>query len=269
MATPFDTAQHAPPIAKQPPLDYYVPTVYIGLGGTGKEVLMRLRKRSHEKVGSRQRKFVRYLIIDTDVNQWWPRNEREEDYAPVKPQESEIVECPISESQFYTAFDLLEKQGDRRYSWLNPRMRDYKPPIDGAGTHRQFGRMAFLLNYESIRERIEGHIQGVFAAAARPDATAADELTVAQNTVEIVIVTSMAGGTGAGMFIDISYLVKDIFNTNDRLRNVPSKYISLIAVLPTAWEDQDKQNYRKFQRNAYASLLELGHEAPFVGDHLN
>ena len=196
MAMGFDTARHTPPVDKKPPLDYYVPTVYIGLGGTGKEVLMRLRKRSYDKIGHRQRDFVRYLIIDTDARQWWPRNEREEDYAPVKPQESEIVECPISEGQFYTAFDLRDREGDPRYQWLNPRMRHYKAPIDGAGTHRQFGRLAFMLNYSDIRSRVETHMTAARAAAARPKTTGQIDLAVDQNSLEIVIVTSLAGGTG-------------------------------------------------------------------------
>ena len=64
-------------------------------------------------------------------------------------------------------------------------------------------------------------------------------------------------------------MVRHIFNTNDALRGVPSKYVSLVAVLPTPWKDQDQKNYRKFQRNGYASLLELEHYGtPRTGDEL-
>jgi hypothetical protein len=259
---------------EQKRLDHYVPTLFIGLGGTGKDVLMRLRKRFYDEYASQKREFVRHLIVDTDMERWWPGGDAsEEEYQPVRPKVGEHQSCQINEKQFYNVFDLLERQNDERFvSWLKPEMRNYgaRAVIKGAGTHRQFGRMAFMLNYNEVRARIETHIADVLNAAATADSEALDGATVEQNTIEIVIVTSLAGGTGAGMFLDVAYVVKDVFRTNARLKNLKSKYSTLIAILPTPFEPHvDDSTYRKFQQNAYASLLELEHYGtPRTGDEL-
>ena len=123
---------------------------------------MRLRKRFYDEYGDRKFDFVRYLMIDTDMERWWPGGEAtEEEYSPVRPKAHEILSCQISEAQFINTFELLEKANDPRYvDWLKPEMRNYgsKAVQKGAGTHRQFGRMAFMLNFDAIRDRIISHL---------------------------------------------------------------------------------------------------------------
>jgi hypothetical protein len=78
--------------------------------------------------------------------------------------------------------------------------------------------------------------------------------------VEVVIITSLAGGTGAGMFLDVAYMVQDVIRSHPTLSNLATKYVSLIAVMPTAFESVESgKTYKKFQQNAYAALLELEH----------
>ena len=178
-------------------LNHYVPTLFIGLGGTGKDVLMMLRKRFHDQFTGKKSDFVKYLMIDTDQRRWWPGgDESEEDYLPVKPGVGEHVDCPISEQQFNSTFDHLEHVKSSEFNWLKPEMRneEHKAVIDGAGTHRQFGRMAFMLNKESIRSTIESHAKAVLRSSAEAENTA--ESNVEQGIIEIVIVNSLAGGTG-------------------------------------------------------------------------
>ena len=43
------------------------PTLYIGLGGTGKEVLLRLRRRFYERFRVRSLPCTQFLWIDTDI----------------------------------------------------------------------------------------------------------------------------------------------------------------------------------------------------------
>lgn len=42
------------------------PTLYIGLGGTGKEVLLRLRRRVCDEFGTQTLPWTRFLYIDCD-----------------------------------------------------------------------------------------------------------------------------------------------------------------------------------------------------------
>ena len=237
----------------------YVPTLFIGLGGTGKDVLMRLRKKLFDK-DPRPRPYLRYLMLDTDKENWCPAGCSMEDYAVVRPEEHEKVGCQISEQKFFLAFDLLEKQNDPRFvTWLKPQLRDEGPKAvaNGAGTQRQFGRMAFMLNYKEIRKKIESKLLDMLAELGRLPAGALDGATIQPSTVEVVIVTSIAGGTGAGMFLDVCYLVKDILREDTTLRKVERTYSTLIAVLPSVYESVGGKNYTKFQQNGYAALMEM------------
>jgi hypothetical protein len=266
-------------IANRPPsktpakeIQHYVPTVFIGVGGSGKDSLMRLRKRFYDD-NRNPREYVRYVIIDTDMERWWPGGDAsEEDYLPVKPGAEEFVSCQISAIQFDSAFDLLERQHDPRFvEWLKPDLRRKYGPQSvqkGAGTHRQFGRLAFLLNHDALRGRIKNQIESVLAEAAQAASHDPSKASVDPNLLEIVIVTSLAGGTGAGMFIDVAYLVKDILQSDPKLKKVPQKYTTLIAVMPTAFQkDVGASTFQKFQRNAYAALLELEYYGtPRTGD---
>lgn len=258
MANEFDVNLVTGDQLEERTLNHYVPTLYIGLGGTGKDVLMRLRKRFHGLYAGKNSDYNKYLIIDTDQRRWWPGgDETEEDYLPVKPTVGEHVDCPITEQQFNSTFDSLELVQPPEYSWLKPEMRneDHKAVIDGAGTHRQFGRMAFMLNESSIRGAIESHARAVLRSSAESENT--QDTTVEQDIMEVVIVTSIAGGTGAGMFLDVCYAVRDLFQTKIRVK---SQYTTLFAVMPTVFEQEvDKATYDKFQRNSYASLLEMEH----------
>jgi hypothetical protein len=239
----------------------YVPTLFIGLGGTGKDVLMRLRKRLYDKDGPQPRPYLRYLMLDTDKLNWCPANCSEQDYEPVRPAPGDMIDCQINEQQFYQVFDLLEKEHDQRFAtWLKPSLRQlgHKTVANGAGTWRQFGRMAFMLQYEVIRERIQNALLDMFDNLGRLPAGSLQGATIEPSTLEVVIVTSLAGGTGSGMFLDMAYLVRDVINSRSALAGLARKYVTVIGVLPTVFEKVERGRlYKKFQQNAYASLLEL------------
>lgn len=238
-------------------IQHFVPTVFIGVGGTGKEALMRLRKRFYDD-GRELRQYTRYLIIDTD-SRWVPEKSAESVYLPVQPEPDEKVVCPITEAQFLETFNRLERQHDPLFvSWLNPDMRNKGAGAvqHGAGTHRQFGRLAFMLNYDSIRSKIKSQIDDVSREAAEAAHHAAGKGTVNPKMLEVVIVTSLAGGTGAGMFLDVAYLVKDILADDDNRGKYSGTNVTLICVLPTAFKAEDSA-FKRYQQNAYAALLEL------------
>lgn len=243
-----------------------IPTLFIGLGGTGKDTLLMLRKRFYDD--SRDyRQFIRYLVIDTN-KQEVPKARAAEDFEPVRLRVEESVPCQIKEGEFYQAFDLMERQRDPRFaSWLKPSMRDIGPGavLDGAGTHRQFGRMAFMWNEDKIRTSIRAQLREVLeqAAVAAQGKGVADTVESAQ--VEVVIVTSLAGGTGSGMLLDVSYLVKDIVREHEF--NGVRTNTTLIAALAGLF--RDFPDFEACKRNTYAALLELEHYGtPWSGDQV-
>jgi hypothetical protein len=241
-----------------------VPTLLIGLGGTGTDVVMRLRKMLFDQGMTAKRPYLRYLLIDTDEERWCPRHAAERDYLEVRPQPDEFVRCAVGEHEFRHVFDLLEQARDERFAgWLKPTLRQYGPRVlyCGAGTHRQFGRVAFMLRYPEIRHRIDSYLRDMlYELACLPPGTL-QGTWVHPGAVEVVIVTSLAGGTGAGMFIDIAYLVRDIVQLHPALSQLTIKTTTLVAVMPSAFARLVAHDamYRRLQQNGYACLLEMEH----------
>ena len=258
---------------KEVRLDAYVPTLYIGLGGTGRDVLLRLRKRWFHEHGPRRPPFVRYLMVDMGTPCSWPRGTRQEDYESVRPEPGEWVNCEIPANQFYAVFDGLAKTRDERFAgWLKPELQFYGAACmaSGSGTHRQLGRLAFMLRYDELRERIEVQLRQMLEDVLRLHLDVPPSTHVQTGEIEVVIVTSLAGGAGSGMFLDTAYLVQDILRSSPVFRGLARRQVTVIAVLPAAFQALlDAGQYRKLQQNAYAALLEMEHYGtPYTADDL-
>jgi hypothetical protein len=133
--------------------------------------------------------------------------------------------------------------------------------VRGAGTRRQVGRLAFFIHYPAIRTTVTRHIKQMLKDATnRERSTVFDDRPgkVYDDRLEVVIITSLAGGTGSGMFIDIAYLVRDILaNDSDLREQLKSNHTTLVAVLPTIYKRTDPSLAERFEQNAYAALLEM------------
>ena len=245
-------------------IDKPVPTLLIGVGGSGKEVLMRLRKRFHDRALPAGPGYARYVFIDTDAQTFVPQDKSNEAFQAVLPTVSETIACPITKEQFDHTFQRLAEEVDADHLyWLKPGLQavGHKALEHGAGTHRQFGRLAFFLNAEAIRRTIKNQLEGLLRHAA------ANPTEVDDQRLEVVIVTSLAGGTGSGMFIDTAYMVRAMLNRPD-YGGLLGKSISLIAYLPEMFQD-DPATLNKKRQNAYAAMLELEYYGtPRTGDEV-
>ncbi len=241
-----------------------VPTVFIALGGSGKDVVMRLRKRFFDRFRTKDPGYAQFVFIDTDNLEFVPRGEKAHSFAELQPDQNEVVPVPITEAQFHRVFaDLRAKVNCDDLSWLKPEMERLSPQAleHGSGTHRQFGRLAFYLNHASIRHTIQRQIAHSLRHAAE------NFTKVEENRIEVVIVMSLAGGTGSGMFIDVAYLVQDILNMPN-YRSLRSRFVTLISFLPGLFEEH-YDLLPRFQQNAFAALMELEYYGtPRTGDEL-
>jgi hypothetical protein len=257
--------------ADQGSVPTFIPTVFVGLGGSGKSVLMRLRKQFHDRYanwGSKFDRFARFVFVDTDQSEFVPKGDKNKMFADVLPDASEIVQSTIARDRFTEIFDDLERQRDSKHlHWLMPSMRSvgYNAVEDGAGQFRQFGRLAFFVNYQAIRQQIKTQIEEVLAYSSR---NAAEVMT---GRIEVVIVTSLAGGTGSGMFLDVAYLVRDLLSHSD-YKEVGIKHVTLVAFLPEIFRSTPAGGAElmpRLRQNGYAALLEMEHYGtPRTGDAL-
>ncbi|MDD5363078.1 MAG: tubulin-like doman-containing protein [Ignavibacteria bacterium] len=254
MADPFKLPEQKEPVTVEKgslelKTQEFMPTILIGLGGTGKEVLLRIRRQFVEKYGSLDDfPITSYLYIDTDNA---PAEEsgiaRERDYLineiDFKP--SEKVFNPVNPS------DYIHRINDIPHikEWLNVTGEIGKLGTmnTGAGQIRPAARLAFYHNFDEIVYKL---------SSAKSTITDSRSINIVKdkhniknvNTekINVYVITSISGGTGSGMFIDFGFLIRHLF----RNQAVSSSYI----VLPKIYQGYGKE--RVFA-NGYAALTEL------------
>ena len=238
-------------------IEKYVPTLYIGLGGTGKQILLRFRKNLFEQYVNWREEFARFLAIDTDDQP----TEAMFEQVGFRRERGEFLGCSISHRDYRQAIEDTRKRFDRRFTdWLHPDFESLVPPTaleSGAGTYRQAGRLAFFLNYAKIKDQILQHFRSALHfAAQRPQMLFGEPGEVFSDRLEVVIVTSLAGGTGSGMFMDTAYLVRHLLDTIPDFGRITT-HTTLIALLPDAFAKASPNLGQRFRQNSYAAMLEM------------
>lgn len=254
MADPFKLPEQNEPVSIEKgslelKTQEFMPTILIGLGGTGKEVLLRIRRQFVEKYGSLDDfPITSYLYIDTDNA---PAEEsgiaRERDYLindiDFKP--SEKVFNPVNPS------DYIHRINDVPHikEWLNTTGEIGKLGTmnTGAGQIRPAARLAFFHNYDEIVYKL---------SSAKSTITDSRSINIVKdkhniknvNTekINVYVITSVSGGTGSGMFIDFGFLIRHLF----RNQAISSSYI----ILPKIYQGYGKE---RVYANGYSALMEL------------
>jgi hypothetical protein len=193
------------------------PTVFVGLGGTGKEILLRLRMKFFERYSVTGYPCISYIWIDTDMQN---RNvDRKED-------------DPLFERVFFSQSEKVDIQVPDPSDFLNnppnyPNIMDWMPPAilqsglriqDGAGQVRAKGRFGFFWSFRQIQEKLNQAITDVINTQARvsthqfsDDKGLELELDDSWGAcVNFFVATSLAGGTGSGTFLDAAFLLRQI-----------------------------------------------------------
>jgi hypothetical protein len=197
------------------------PAIIIGLGGTGQWVLTFLKKDLKEANGGKMPDGVKLLCFDTtlkpmagvgkagendklsetEVKLGSVKLDQDTEFIPIGDnvldmaeeirdgQSGEVQNFPYI-APWFDAKDLLSRQGGNTFNLAY-----------GAGQIRPFGRMAIFKDLSKGTEsKIRGHLRRVLEDL---------KLEVSeQRQLEIILVASFAGGTGAGMFVDMGILAR-------------------------------------------------------------
>ena len=92
------------PVFREETLTKPVPTVFIALGGSGKDVIMRLRKRFFDRFHTKDPGYAQFVFIDTDTQKFVPKGEKSDSFAELQPNQNELVAVPITGAQFHQVF---------------------------------------------------------------------------------------------------------------------------------------------------------------------
>lgn len=174
-------------------------TLFVGLGGTGVKAILRAKQCFMDAYGEIP-PMVGFLAIDTDKK---VRDQRLESRKgkDVSLSDTEICFCPIDgdATEIY-----LYNQSD--FSWMPKRNTSFLKKLknEGAGQVRTNGRFLARYNAVIISQALESK-----ASAIGDSLPLGCKFTYDMNTggmkfpININIVGSIAGGTGAGLMIDI------------------------------------------------------------------
>lgn len=212
------------------------PTLVIGLGGTGYEVVSALSKEFCDTYGDLP--IVRFIAFDTDK-----KNVSRE-------------RCPNFEFTHLTV-DAPEscRDGVRKGyyedidKWF-PKNLEIGNLSSGSKNNRVLGRFELFINAPIVRDIIKDKIH--YIGTRRLDPKLIEKKYKVSKSIKVFIVHSGGGGCGSGMFIDAAYMARDALEAN------PNAKVIGYTITPTVFHLQESEALN-LSGNTYAAFLELNH----------
>jgi len=235
------------------------PTLLIGLGGTGMEVLKRLRRLFILRHGSAGLPCMRYLWMDTDKTAI-DDGGKDSRIPGVKFNANEFIDLTLPATSFRHLVDS-PNQYRHIHSWLDPKVQAMPDIVNGASQNRQAGRLTFFAHYAEIQNRILQLVADLTSASVSNQMTRSVDqggmgyANYDSTTLEIILVNSLAGGTGAGCFLDLAFFLKNQIGRGWQC----ATQISCYAFLPRIFFNNplDNGQGQTTHANAMAALREL------------
>ncbi len=207
--------------------------LFIGLGGTGGEVLKLL----YGMMSEEQRRDANYLYLDTSRNA--TEHQIAEGIKTVRISTADTVEDMAAELGLDDGVYDWMPSGDSERVFLNSGFDD------GASQNRYKSRLC-IANFLSKNNNA---LHNMLHQLNLPTAEAKNTM------LRVMIVSSVAGGTGTGTFLDVALYIRKYFrqrNQNVRITGLfgcPDMYIGV--------NGHDEEKRRAMFANAYASIREL------------
>jgi hypothetical protein len=236
-------------------------TICIGLGGTGRDVLMRIRRLIVDRHGDfKQLPVISFVHIDTDKatsNITGLRTGNTYHGVDLRFSDSEKVAATMTRSEV----DNLTKELSRRASnydgspgvykniesWFPPQLlKNLKAIDEGAQAIRPVGRLAFFHNYRKIKAAIESAEQ----RTRGHEGFMIQKGWSVENKLNIFVVGSLCGGTGSGIFLDVAYCLRQMYGSDG------AQIVGYLIISPELYGNAPDKN-----ANAYAALKELNYYA--------
>lgn len=223
--------------------------VVIGVGGGGRGVVNWIKRR-REKDPFRFDRPVHLLVLDGP--------EKDQYILPGDYQ----IDTSADSSEFYqftqSPVHPIQARAERRSvpyieDWLSPEDARRVPaehinPRDGYGMNRIAGRTGFFQEVVGVDSRIREVLQRAVTSLGGAEQAAG-------NTLEVFIVGSFSGGTGAGMLMDVAHL------TRSRMSSLPgvTPHLMGILLMPNAYGRVFTTGDEQVARDArsFAALREL------------
>ncbi len=220
------------------------PSLVIGVGGTGHETVRYLKRRFFETNNGKLPDLVKLLCFDTTA---------EISESILDQNGNEVL---LSTNEFwnlggYNVDRVVQNiQGMVEYkeiiSWFP---RDLRPgQVDqGAQITRPIGRLSLLLKEKRIRAIIREAMKSLHLIWK-------ERYRNTKENMDVYLMSSLCGGTGSGMFLDLSYIV-NLAASDEKIKSFQKIGVFL---LPSAFSTKLSADLMiRAEANSYAALKEL------------
>lgn len=208
------------------------PTLLVGLGGTGSKIVCRVSKLINEE----QRGQLGFAVFDTDINELRDI-QRENPFIKI-----------IQTSTKLSVGEYLNIDTHARDTWFPVNaILNSKTLTEGAGQVRAISRLAFDTALRAGKlEQLHEAIQDLYKL----------EEGRSEQALRVIIVSSLAGGTGSGLILPVALYIKNYLATHFRQSaNITRGFFILPEVFDAVIVGQSERN--SLRSNAYATLREL------------
>jgi serine/threonine protein kinase len=201
-APPEAQAQDLPPLEGTAQKARLRPTLYVGLGGTAAWTLRRLHQRLCQRLGSLAAvPAIDLLLIDTDLAAlaWATQGSQELALA-----QRQTLGIPLRSPKDY------REGSERLLHWLSRRWLYNIPRSLQTEGVRALGRLALVDHAQAVFDGLRSALASIAAPESVSASLAAMGLDQAESAPRIVLISSISGGTGSGMVLDVAYAAREI-----------------------------------------------------------
>ncbi len=211
--------------------------LYVGLGGTGMNALLHTKKMFVETYGEVP-PMIGFLGVDTDGDAY--KKELPSKYGPVSLAPNEQTPIQVEDAQ---AAYITSKQ---HFGWVHPdNVFALTSMTKGAGQIRSNGRFALTCNYENLANKVKDVVLRITDANIKTNPKYDADFV---GDVEVHMVFSMSGGTGAGTFLNMAYVIRQALGKCK---------VTGYAVLPDVFESMSQYGMERVKPNTYGSIMDL------------
>lgn len=228
-----------------------VPVICVGLGGTGREVLIRVRQIIIEQFGAlSELPIVSFVQIDTDQGGNIPSYRGQSiEFSPAEQVHISMSSHTVNDLK--SNHERRQRNGgstpdDHILEWFpEGLLRNLNTVEHGAGAVRAIGRLALFKNYSKITQALtQAHGR---VAGANVSSLIARGIDVRPG-LRVFVAASLCGGTGSGTFLDMGYILRRLFaGVVDNFETH-----AYLVISPELYGDNDV-----VKANCYAGLKEL------------
>ncbi len=238
------------------------PTIFVGLGTTGTNILIKLRELMAEEYGHAGLPLFRYIAIETHGEVNVQNINQMDDYERIN-----LIRATIPNVK---PIDLKTTSGEPLYNphladWLDRELLKIEAGgfMDGASNIRMAGRLCLWENWANVQSTFDNAIRAIMAPAMKRNTInilternkiAGHPLDDA-GSIKVYVLGSLCGGSCSGMLIDVGYFFRYLLSTygdKSRINGIFTMFDETHAANPDAM-------FNIRSANCYASLLELNY----------